>query len=236
MRHAGMMRYPARRRSLRRRRLPSHAAPPPRLGVGSTIGVLTGVLLTLAAVLLVLGRLGLGSPLGWHPAHIAASTGAPPGPGAVDDVPAASASPAHAAPARVVRRSAVGTADASPWRRVLQTLDQSRARAWFRGTPRLLRAVYAPGSPALSLDRGMLAAYRSRRLHVRGVHLDYARVRVTSHASGLVTLRVVDRLHRVSAVTPAGVSLPLPRDRASRHEIVLRRVGDGWRIAAITRV
>lgn len=82
----------------------------------------------------------------------------------------------------------------------------------------------------------MLAAYRSRGLHVRGVHLEYAKVRVISHASGLVTLRVVDRLYPVSAVTPAGVSLPLPRDLATRHEIVLRRVGGRWRIAAITRV
>ncbi len=121
-------------------------------------------------------------------------------------------------------------------RHVLLQLDQRRASAWQAGKPRLLRTVYSPGSKILAKDRRMLSDYRERGLRVRGVHLHFGRVHVLVHRAGVVRVRVVDRLSAVVAARPGGRALPLPSDQPTRHELVLRREPNGWRIAGVVVV
>jgi hypothetical protein len=124
----------------------------------------------------------------------------------------------------------------SRWPAVLGRLDDERARAWSRGDLRLLRPVYTPASPALRLDGQALASYAKRGLRVRDVHLHFTRIAVLERGSRVVRLRTVDRLHPMTAVSSHGVRLRLPRDRATRHLVVLRRAGGRWRIAAVRAV
>jgi hypothetical protein len=93
--------------------------------------------------------------------------------------------------------------------------------------------VYTPQSRALSLDRSQIRRYHRRGLHVNGVHLDFGRVVVLHREPHLVRLRVVDRLSPMTALTRSGSPRSLPRDRPSRHLLVLRRTAVGWRIARV---
>jgi hypothetical protein len=144
--------------------------------------------------------------------------------------------------ARIVQTSGVSAAltasatSAARWRDVLSRLDTIRARAWSRDEPRLLRRVYTHRSAALSRDRAMLVAYERRGLRVRGVHLAFDRIIVTARAAGVVRLRVVDRLGRMTAFGRSGLRLPLPRDNPSRQVVVLRRSGGAWRIDRVQAV
>jgi hypothetical protein len=122
------------------------------------------------------------------------------------------------------------------WHVVLHRLDRARARAWRLGEPRLLRAVYTPRATALGADRQLLGDYARRGLRVRHVRLEFDRVRVVERRPVYVRLRVVDRLADATAVSSTGRLLRLPRDRATRHRIVLRRVGGRWRIDAVAAV
>lgn len=122
------------------------------------------------------------------------------------------------------------------WRAILGRLDAERARAWRLGKPHLLRAVYTPRCDAFVLDRRMLAGYVARGLRVRGVRLQFARVHVLTRRAGVVKLRLVDRLAAVTAVTPRGEPRSLPRDEATRHQVILHRLGHDWRIADVRAV
>jgi hypothetical protein len=94
--------------------------------------------------------------------------------------------------------------------------------------------VYLAGSQPLHQDRQMLTSYTGRGLRVRGVRLTIDRLRVEDTVVGLVRLILVDQLGAATAVTRSGRERRLPRDRPSRHAIVLRRTGHGWRIASIS--
>jgi hypothetical protein len=119
------------------------------------------------------------------------------------------------------------------WAGLLDRLDAVRAMAWSRGEPRLLRHVYTAPSAVLRRDRRALREYTSRGLHVRGVRLRFASVHVLVRRPSVLRLRVVDRLDPVVAQLASGALVRLPRDRPSRHTIVLRETGGRWRIAAI---
>jgi hypothetical protein len=79
----------------------------------------------------------------------------------------------------------------------------------------------------------MLADYSRRDLRVRGVRLEFGRVRLVGQTRGVVHLRVIDRLGPMTAVSSIGLRDALPRDRATRHDVVLRRTSRGWRIASV---
>ncbi|MGH3471447.1 MAG: hypothetical protein ACRDPG_05300, partial [Nocardioidaceae bacterium] len=66
------------------------------------------------------------------------------------------------------------------WLSVLEQIDRRRARAWSRGDPRLLRAVYTPRSPELGADQAMLRSYLARGVRVTGVRLSFSQLAVES--------------------------------------------------------
>ncbi|MGH3447819.1 MAG: hypothetical protein ACRDQA_10490 [Nocardioidaceae bacterium] len=122
------------------------------------------------------------------------------------------------------------------WVAVLTEIDQRRARAWHRGRPAALRQVYTRGSPALAQDQAMLRAYVARGLHVDRVRLEFSFVAVERQSPDHVTLVVVDQLGRLVARTDSGRGQVLPRDRPTRHRLVLRHEGGHWRIARVSFV
>jgi hypothetical protein len=93
--------------------------------------------------------------------------------------------------------------------------------------------VYLPQSLARRDDERTLTDYLDRGLRVRGVRLGFVRLRVVTRRPRFVQLEVVDRLGTMTAVTSRGMHLRLPRDQATRHCIILRRVERRWRIAAV---
>ena len=119
------------------------------------------------------------------------------------------------------------------WARVLARLDERRREAWRTGDPGLLRAVWAAGSTGRATDRRMLGAYGGRGLVVRGVGTDFAQVHVLHESTETVRLLTVDRLWRASAVRAGDGRLELPRDRWTRHVIVLTCGPQGWRILTV---
>ncbi len=120
------------------------------------------------------------------------------------------------------------------WARALRELDQRRAGAWRLGRADQLAAVYVPTSHALTRDQAMLGAYAARGLRVDGASLSFMRVRLIRRDGRTVTLRTVDQLQRAVARRDDGQRVALPRDRPSRHVIVLERSPAGWRVAAVT--
>lgn len=135
---------------------------------------------------------------------------------------------------RVLDESTTPRADG--WRGVLQHLDAERSRAWRRGDPAALAAVYVRGSAVLRLDRRRLRAYVDRGLIVRGAHLRFGAITPVQRDTGVVLLRVVDRLAQSSVVASTGVERELPRDEETGHTLRLQRQDGGWRIAAVRLV
>jgi hypothetical protein len=114
----------------------------------------------------------------------------------------------------------------------LRAWDARRARAWARGDPRRLRALYTPGSVAGRHDRAMLRAWAQRGLVVRQLRTQFLAVRELAHRPSAWTLLVTDRLAGGVAVG-AGVRRPLPRDRATTRTVRLRRWHGVWRVASV---
>ncbi|MEP6667427.1 MAG: hypothetical protein ABJA81_13345 [Nocardioidaceae bacterium] len=129
-----------------------------------------------------------------------------------------------------------GDEAAGHWARVLRDLDNRRADAWRLGRSGRLTAVYVPGSAALARDRAMLDAYTGRGFRVAGAKLCFIRVALIDREGGSVRLRTVDQLRLATARLDNGRALALPRDRPTRHEIVLERWGREWRIASVRSV
>ena len=116
---------------------------------------------------------------------------------------------------------------------VLATWDRSRAEAWRRGDPAALARLYTADSGAGRADRSLLAAYAGRGLRVTGLRMQRAAVEVLSADDDRIVLVVTDRLAGATAVGGRG-RVDLPRDGWSRRTVVLRAVGDGWRVAEVT--
>lgn len=119
-----------------------------------------------------------------------------------------------------------------PARTVLQRLLRKRAAAYARGDPAALRDVFVSGSSVLRRDQALMRAWSRRGLTVRGAVVLVRSVHVLDAPGGRVVLRTIDRLGPVHAVG-VGRFMALPRDRLSRHRIVLVRRDVGWRIAAV---
>jgi hypothetical protein len=115
---------------------------------------------------------------------------------------------------------------------LLRRWDADRARAWARGDPHLLRALYVPGSRAGGDDLAMLRAWTARGLVVRQLRTQLLSVRSLAHGPSSWTLLVTDRLAGGVAVGD-GVRRPLPRDQASTRTVQLQRVHGGWRVASV---
>ena len=149
----------------------------------------------------------------------------------------AAAACAREAPATTPRAEPVETSAghapaAPPAVEVLRAWDAQRSRAWARGDPRLLAALYAPDSVARQRDRSMLGAWLTRGLVVRGLRTQLLSVREVSRSRSAWTLRVTDRLVGGVAVG-AGVRRPLPVDAATTRTVVLRRLDGRWVVASV---
>jgi hypothetical protein len=119
---------------------------------------------------------------------------------------------------------------------VLRGWDARRAAAWATGDPALLARLYTRGSTAGAADLDLLRRYRARGLVVRDMRMQLLRVRVLTSRPRLVVLEVTDRLAFAVAFAPPSRARPLPRDVATAHEVVLRRVGGEWRMARVSLV
>ena len=115
---------------------------------------------------------------------------------------------------------------------VLRAWDGRRAAAWAAGDEDALAALYTDGSAAGRRDRAMLRRYVARGLRVRRLRMQVLAGSVRSREAGRIVLVVTDRLAHAVAVG-RGVRLELPRDRASRRTVVLRRVAGEWRVARV---
>jgi hypothetical protein len=127
-------------------------------------------------------------------------------------------------------------AAAEQWASVLARLDRRRAKAYATGDPALLRAVYVPGSAVLRRDQVMLARYVRRGLHIRGLRMHVADLRVGAVRPGLVVLRVRDRV-AAGTVSGRGHRRPLPADDLDARLLTLRRVDRGvWLVGGVRPV
>lgn len=115
---------------------------------------------------------------------------------------------------------------------VLHEWDRDRAAAWRRGDPDALERLYTRGAGAGQADRELLASYVERGLRVTGMRMQVAEVDVESVSTDRIVMVVTDRVVGAVAVgrrTRTG----LPRDRWSRHRVVLVRVAGRWRVAEV---
>lgn len=146
-------------------------------------------------------------------------------------------SPESRLPVTGNRAAKPGRATAAPRRRVaalavLGAWDVRRAAAWAAGDEAALAALYTDGSAAGRRDRAMLGRYGARGLRVRGMRMQVLAGKVRSRTAGRIVLVVTDRLAHGVAVG-RGTRVVLPRDRATRRTIVLRRVAGEWRVAQV---
>jgi hypothetical protein len=146
-------------------------------------------------------------------------------------------SPESRLPVTGNRAAKPGRATAAPRRRVaalavLGAWDVRRAAAWAAGDEAALAALYTDGSAAGRRDRAMLGRYGARGLRVRGMRMQVLAGKVRSRTAGRIVLMVTDRLAHAVAVR-RGTRVVLPRDRATRRTIVLRRVAGEWRVAQV---
>jgi hypothetical protein len=127
----------------------------------------------------------------------------------------------------------VGGADDHPACLVLGGLDTVRAEAFASGDVDLLDDVYLD-ERAAAPDVAVLRAYRARGLELRGTQMERRRCTVSERGADRIVLDVVDRLGTTTVREAGGPWRALPRDGWTRHTVVLRRVGDAWRIGAVS--
>ena len=115
---------------------------------------------------------------------------------------------------------------------LLGGLDAARTRAFVADDENRLRDVYLDERAARA-DIEVLRSYRERGLRLEGMLLLRESCRVTARSRQRVTLDVVDRLGPTSVRTEDGRRRDLPHDQPTRRTVVLERVGDVWRVAAL---
>lgn len=174
----------------------------------------TGVLLAVAAVLLVLA----GGLAGAWSARSGQADPAPP------------AARAHAA------RTSGDPTSARDWAEVLDRLDAARARALSQGDEALLAAAYAPGSSGLAADRRLVRTLASQGLTAHHVRHGVRQVQVLRASGEDARLRVVDVLGAYDVRDDGGrvVSRSPPRGEEA-HVVELRRTSGGWRLVEIRK-
>ncbi|HET7326303.1 MAG TPA: hypothetical protein VFJ14_03375 [Nocardioidaceae bacterium] len=178
----------------------------------------TRSLLAVSLLLLLTSAVGLGVAL----ARSASSDGARP--------------PRSAAPPSASQRAAREGVHAADWVQVLARLDARRSAAFAAGDAAALGRVYVDGSPALRTDRRLLRRYADRGLHVTGLRLRVAAVRLLAVGETHAVLQVRDRVAAGRVEDDDGNARPLGDDTWSRHRLRLERGGDGWRIADLELV
>jgi hypothetical protein len=119
---------------------------------------------------------------------------------------------------------------------VLHDWDVRRAAAWASGDADALASLYTAGSTAGAADVALLRRYRSRGLVVRDLRMQVLRARVLTSRPRLVELEVTERLASAVAHEVRAGSRPLPRDVATTHRLVLRRVGGTWLMVRVSVV
>ena len=118
---------------------------------------------------------------------------------------------------------------------VLTAWAQARAAAYAAGDAEALRDLYVRGSTAARADLRVLRAYDVRGLRVEGMTTQLLEVEVLSEGPRSVRLQVVDRLVGAEAVdVRTGRRTALPRDRADRRVIELRRDRGRWLVASVS--
>src|SRR5664279_155293 len=113
----------------------------------------------------------------------------------------------------------------------LVRLDHARATAFAAADPQALDRVYVVPSRLADADATTIAAYRARGGRVRGVLLQVSQCRVLERTDTTIRLDVVEELGRAYVRWSDGSTSALPRDRATRRWVTLRRTAEGWRIS-----
>ena len=113
--------------------------------------------------------------------------------------------------------------------RLLRGWDARRARAYARGAPSALAALYTAGSRTGAADVAVLRGYVARHLRVTGMRTQVLGAQVVRHDDGRLVVDVTDVL--VGAVAASvGRRWPLPRDHPTTRRVVLVRHVGGWRV------
>jgi hypothetical protein len=115
---------------------------------------------------------------------------------------------------------------------VLGGLDAVRSQAFVSGDEARLRDVYVDRRAARA-DVEVMRSYRERDLRLEGMLLVREACRTTERSARRIELDLVDRLGRTWVRSDTGDRRELPRDRPTRHTVVLERTVDVWRIAAV---
>jgi eukaryotic-like serine/threonine-protein kinase len=198
-------------------------SPVPRLrGRGAVAVACAGVALTLAAV----------TGIAWAGA---------------DEVPRAAgiggrASTSPSQPATTPAHAPVTTPVPAPlaatgWASTLRALDQARSAAFARGDPAGLRAVYAPGAPALHRDQLVLAQLTGAGLRAEGLRLTATSVATADRSGDRVRLAVTDVMPPYRLVDVGGAVVAERPGRGVRSwTVVLARAGGGrWLVYDVVR-
>jgi hypothetical protein len=191
----------------RRRRL---RTPGPRLrGRGAVAVACAGVALTLAAV----------TGIAWAGA---------------DQVPRAAGLRGRAA--TTPSREATSPAAATGWASTLGALDRARSVAFARGDQAGLRAVYAPGAPALDRDQRVLARLTGAGLRAEGLRLTATSVATADRSGDRVRLAVTDVMPPYRLVDAGGTVVASRPGRGARSwTVVLARAGGQWLVYDVVR-
>jgi eukaryotic-like serine/threonine-protein kinase len=206
----------------RRRRVP---LPVSRLrGRGAVVVACAGVALTLAAV----------TGLAWAGAdEVPRAAGLGGSAPTTLSRPATTATPgpvAHAVPAPSA------TSPTTDWAGTLRVLDQARSAAFARGDPAGLRAVYAPGAPALGRDQQVLARLTDAGLRAAGLRLAATSVTTADRSPDRVRLSVTDVMPPYRLVDTGGAVVAERPGRGARSwNVVLARAGERWLVYDVVR-
>ena len=125
----------------------------------------------------------------------------------------------------------LGSGDEDPECLLLGGLDVVRTEAFVRGDVDRLHDVYVD-ERAAHADAEVLRSYRERGLRLDGMVLVRDSCRVTERSRQRVSFEVVDHLGP-TWVESAGGRRDLPHDLPTRRTVVLERIGDVWRVAAV---
>jgi eukaryotic-like serine/threonine-protein kinase len=122
----------------------------------------------------------------------------------------------------------------------VEELYGRRARAFAEGTPELLGAVYAPGSPQLAADEVHVSALAGAGETLRGFAPVVVEVTRWSVGPDRTRLDLVDRWADYDVVAARSADGPALRRAPGRPAtgvaMVLVRTPDGWRIESAERV
>jgi hypothetical protein len=119
--------------------------------------------------------------------------------------------------------------------RLLRSWDHRRARAYARGDPAALEALYVAGSRTGAADVGVLRGYLARGLRVSGMRTQLLGAQVVERGGRRLTVLVTDVL--TGAVATSGDRRwALPQDRPSTRRVVLVREAGEWLVEEVYAV